>query len=536
MNNFFKIYKRPIVIALIQWFVTTVLQIDRLFFSYDTENVYMLGTKVMYLFFLLISWCFGYYALKKIKSKDEYYSRAFYIFKVYLTIILILLLILWPGIWSWDDLWTLDSIAGYESWHPWQHVFTGIYQNVLLQILPFPGGIILLQNVIIGLCVAFSVTKLEKAYNLKHLKYKIIDTTVKLLPFLLPPVLSYQFSGYRIGLYVYLELVMLVILITAIKDRKEWSISYLLLFCSLCIVVASWRTESFFYGPCACLLILAVNKKTIPYIKKGICIFLIVVGFICVNKFQSYQLGNSNYEVISLMRPCVVLVHAADQEADAKELAAIDRVTSIKTIYDNPSYDGEALYWRTDAVRNAYSDDDYSKFLEAIVKLSIKYPKVVFAERWKLFVNGSGMTGKTGTNILEAERLFEENNGNTAATATLGRGWIVNRPVFKNLRAKFIHSMGMTDRVIIQRVVWNSMIPLMVLFFAWFKLLRKKSWYLLGICTAVLIRVPIVVLTQPSGLIMYLLSFYFLGYVYLIFEILIEFSELRKIKEIEIDG
>ena len=56
--------KIPVLIASAQWFVTTILQIDRLFFSYDVESGYLLATKALYFCFLVIIWCFGFDAYK----------------------------------------------------------------------------------------------------------------------------------------------------------------------------------------------------------------------------------------------------------------------------------------------------------------------------------------------------------------------------------------------------------------------------------------------------------------------------------------
>ena len=73
---------------------------------------------------------------------------------------------------------------------------------------------------------------------------------------------------------------------------------------------------------------------------------------------------------------------------------------------------------------------------------------------------------------------------------------------------------------LLQRLVWNAVIPLLVLLYGWFEMLFRKKWFLLVIGTAVLVRVPIVFLTEPIGWIMYMLSFYLLGYVFLVYRLL----------------
>lgn len=529
--------KKPMIIALVQWFLTTVFQVDRLFFSYDCETVYLLVTKFLYFCLLFVVWCFVLNVYKKIKGKDTHYCRGFKVFITYFIVMMLLLLLLWPGTWAWDDLGTLNAISSYGGWASWQNIITGVYQDVLLQVLPFPGGIILLQNIIIALCVAFSVTKLESIFEIKRLKHNGLDVFVRILPFLLPPVLMYQFSGYRMGLYVYLELVMLVMLISAGKDKKEWDWKWMLLFSFLCVIVSSWRTESFFYIPAVCILIAFNKRNVISRKKKIVCIIILITGFVGVNQFQNRALGNSNYGVISLMRPCVELVRAADYQEDKELLDDIDKIASLEVIHNNPTADGEDLYWSFGVVRNGYTNEDYSSFLKAFVKLSLKYPKIVIAERWDLFIRGSGITGKTATNVERASKLFDIESVNYHAEAAFQKGWVANSPVFKNIRKETIEILGMTlnDSALMEafrRVIWNAIIPILILIYAWIKLLIKKKWYLLGICTAVLIRVPVVILTEPSGWIMYLLSFYFLGYVYLVYKILIYWSNKKREKEI----
>ncbi len=540
--NSLKEKKIPIFIALVQWFITTILQVDRLFFSYERESIYFFVTKVLYLFLLLAGWCFIFHAAQKIKSGDETWKRGFFVFKIYFILMMMLLLVLWPGTWSWDDLGTLDAVSHYTGWNPWQHLITGAYYDVLLQILPFPGGIILLQNVFISLCVAFVVTKLEMIFDIGQLRNKTMDITVKLIPFLLPPVLRYQFSGYRMGLYIYLELVMLVILTGVWRDRREWSVGHVISFCALCVIVASWRTESFLYIPCVCIFILFAQKDVLTKRKKVLFLAVLIVGFSGMSQAQKRALGNSNYEVISLLGPCAELVRAADCSKDAEELAAIDRVTDLQVIYDNPTFSGRELYWGTTCVRtlNDNPDDDYTvqdyrNFVKAVVKLSLKYPKVVTMERLKLFVAGSGITGSTITNCTLAAELFESDNGNTAAEEIISKGWFAFSPVCKNTRRILIKILGLQkDDVmfvkVLQRFIWNAIIPELFLLFGWCRFLIKRKWHLLGIFTSVLLKLPVVILTQPSSWLMYVLSFYFLGYIFLVYFMLAILTRHKKAK------
>lgn len=515
----------PISIAWAQWFITTILQVDRLFFVYDYETKYYVVIKILYLFFLLAVWCFIFEAAKRMRAGDENWRRGFFIFRVYLFLMTLFLLIIWPGTWGWDDIQTIGRISHYDQWNVWQHIISGIYQDVLLQILPFPGGIILLQNIIISVCVAFIVTKLEVIFGIGMIKNRIVDTVVKLLPFLLPPVLCYQFSGYRMGMYVYIELVMLVILAGMQYDRKEWDIKYLIMFSFLCVVSATWRTESLFYVPCAVLLVALADKRILSKKKKIGCIFFLVIGTWAMGRWQGSELGNADYQVISFLRPCVELVRTADYLEDADALDDIDRIVKLEVIRNNPTLNGERLFWDTDAVRDGYTDADYSAFLRALVKLSMKYPKTVAAERWNLFISGSGINGSSFTFFELSANLFESEE--SYPQWFQNAGWAANKPVFRTARKTLINALEMritksdgSYTYGIKRLVWNAVIPELILLYAWLKLFILKKWRWFSICTAVVLRIPVVVLTQPSNWFMYVLSFYFLGYVLLTYGIL----------------
>lgn len=119
MSNCYRI-KYPLVIAVVQWFITTILQVDRAFFTYDQETLYFVLTKILYLVFLILIWCFIFEVHEKVKQNDKDWKRGVSIFLPYFTILMIMLLILWPGTWAYDDLLTLTDISSYGMWCPWQ--------------------------------------------------------------------------------------------------------------------------------------------------------------------------------------------------------------------------------------------------------------------------------------------------------------------------------------------------------------------------------------------------------------------------------
>lgn len=525
MEKFMNLYKVPLSVAGIQWYVTTIFQVDRFFFQYDAglDTYLYRAVKIFYLFFLMAAWCFGFHTVRKYRENHQAYKRGVHVFTICLILLLILLLILWPGTWSWDDLGLIQEKLVYYQWDPWQHILTSIFQMILFQILPFPGGMVLIQNVMIAVCVAFCVVKLENSFDIYFLKYEWLDLLIKFIPFFLPPVLMYQFSGYRMGLYVYLELTMLCMLIAALKQKKEWSISYICFFCFLCAVVSSWRTESFLYIPVVCILIFwlknAMTRKKMIFTS---CFLLLI--FFGIRYVQNTALGNSNYEIMSTLRPLTELVRVSDAEKDQECLEIINKVIDLNMVYENPQMNGEGLYWNN-VTRPDYTKEDYREYLKAFMKLSIKYPKTVIKERLNLFADCIGMHGqeKMVTNVFTVH-LFDDADPNTRAGVFQNMDWVANKPVFPELRKSFLYFLGQISsndtEYMTFHLVWNGFLPMAIFLIAWGLLMVRKKWgwFMLGL--PIFLKIIIIILTQPAAFSMYLLSIYLIGYVIMVYGIL----------------
>ena len=155
--------------------------------------------------------------------------------------------------------------------------------------------------------------------NFQIVSNRFFDTLIKLVPFLFPPVLVYQFSGYRIGLYIFLEVLFFVIMITAWKRKEILSAEKLFIFVCLSIIVSTWRTESFIYLPVAALFIFMQKSESR---KRGLAaIVLLFMGAWGVTTLQSNAMhGSENYKIMSTIRQGTELVRHADQEKDKNDL------------------------------------------------------------------------------------------------------------------------------------------------------------------------------------------------------------------------
>ena len=497
-----------------------MFRLDRLFFSYDKVNVIQIMIKALYFVFLIMLWLFLFHVVRQIRKGNDDYRRGAIYFGIYFPATMAIMVFIWPGTWFWDDVITLQTISTYQL-DAWHHVLTGVYQAILLQLLPFPAGMIILQNFIISICVARVLINLEKCFWICKSKNPIV-WILKFLPFLLPPVLAYQYSGFRLGIYSYLELLFITEFVTVVRRKKIWSLKYGLFISIICILTAAWRTESVFYVPITGLVILLLDKALISTKKKIGFVLLILFGFSSLFLWQKQALKNDDYVLVSFANPCTELVRMSDPIADHEELKKIGVIFDLEIIHQNPSKTGEKMFWIEGFVKSGYSKQEYRDFLKAIATLSLKYPKVFWVERWNTFLRSVEISEKTNTNLYDA---FDEFLQNEMIKQAKTKNWISFTPIFEKERKALINIWrGKNFKGVIlpryMRIVWNAVIPILLLCYAWMKTLQKKKFLLFLILSALMIKLPVIFLMEPEGYFLYFLSFYLIGYVYGCFKLI----------------
>ena len=76
---------------------------------------------------------------------------------------LVILLIVWPGIWGNDDLAVLYLARTLQP-NSWQHFLTSGAFILSLMFVPMPGGVVLVQNLLIsGIVGCFAATAQDLA-------------------------------------------------------------------------------------------------------------------------------------------------------------------------------------------------------------------------------------------------------------------------------------------------------------------------------------------------------------------------------------
>lgn len=518
-------YKIPLTIAFAHFVLSSVFQIDRYFFDYKHINSKIILIKLIYLTFLAVSWCFIFHVKWQLNEKNSFIKRAFRIFCVYYSICSILMVFIWPGTWFWDDICTLEGIKNYTSLFAWQHILTGVYLDILLNIIPTPGGAILLQLGIISIIVSYVITKLEYSFNLPKLKISYFDIVIKCSPFLLPPIILFQYSGYRIGIYMYLELCTIVMLVCSKRENTAWSKTKFYTFVALCILVTTWRSEAALYLTLFCILIFFVNKKVLSKVRKLKFLAIFFLGFSIVSCAQKIILGNDNYLIISICNISTELVHHMDRDKFKNELAIFDKFIPIAIIDNNPSMTGTDHYWKGN-VNTTTTKQDLNDYISAIIKLSFEYPTVVLHERNRYF--WGAMSGELLWSI-DTTSVFDANTKFSTGILYKNSKWIYKLPISTNVRKKILDNIFFKNQLnsIPAKIMWNNFIPTLFLLVFTIALLVRKQWFYSVVLLISLSKILIIYMTSPAPLFMYFVSYYLLGYSVFMFSVFIVFAKLR---------
>lgn len=522
-----KIGIKATICAYIHWFLLCVLNVDSLFFVNNNTNKVYTISKILTLLFLI---CFYYlllYVVREYKLGNERIKRCLNIFLIYFSINFSLLLILWPGTWQRDDIIVLWGATRYEI-NAWHHILTSYFDIVFAHILPFPGGIILIRILIASVSVSYIIQICEQKWKLFFSKkYEVVDILIKSIPFLMPTVVYYLCTGWRMGLYSFWEILLVSICLCA-KEKENWTYRKLFIFAIIISFVSTWRTEGVIY---LLVSIVPIINRKLELSKKFVFVIVLLCSFSAIYLYQNKSIGNNNYEVVATVSQCAELVRAADYEKDANDIHKIEKVLNISEIYENPEKIGCEIYWGGALVKKNYTKEDYRHYINGLISLIIKYPHVFVRERWDRVVDASNMKNEKNWTISQAYNLYRDIEEKHISYFREQK-WVGNAPVFKNLREKVILILGCANEDFtikpLYKIFWNPFITIILGFIGLVGLLIHKKRYEFIVCMFPMLKAFIVILTQPVGYLMYFLPASMFGMCVIVYSILFYCNKIKK--------
>lgn len=525
--------KRAVIASIFLWCALTFSGIQQLFFESGnlSVEVWMKALHLMVLYFLFL---IGVRSFDN--RKQPVVKQGIIIFSVFLTVALVVLFFVWPGMWSHDDIGVLYDAKHY-SLNAWQHYLTSVVLILGLLTFPFSAGALIFQVIIVAIIVGYCISSFVFTF-LPYVTRKKVVAIAMTVGCMLAPNLEYLLSGFRMGLYSYVELLLFIELLLLFKT-KELSWIKIVEFILLVSIVSSWRSEAVYYLVCIPILLLFFIKQ-VGWIKYfAIVVLSIFLSTSISNTNQKFS-GNNSYNLTATLQSIPYLIRTGVEHGDSEEISAIGKVVSIEYTLEHPELRGEDLYWSGEWINPDYSDEDLSGYMRSYIKLASKYPLTIFKPMIKLFIQTTGIiVDENGNSMLRTAGHKSIWQMTEEAASFAGHNYQAVDSCFKmpivplRVREKIIlNVMSCEDwncEVLPQYfVIWNLWIPLFFLFCGCAYCLKNKWWYILLVLFTVLARVPLLVLTASAPYFMYYLSVYLIGWVVGIFGICLFFINRNK--------
>lgn len=516
MNTSAKKQIIPELLAAVLWGILT-LWTDRLFFRYDWRTTAFFVYKALFvlLAFLLVH---GIVTLvKKLRAKDRFVWRWLQWTLPYLAVNLIVLLIVWPGCWGNDDLNVL-SLARTLQMDAWQHFLTSSAFILSLMFVPIPGGVVLIQNLLISAAVGcFAATAQDLTEKRLVRPVKPVWFAIVYLPFLLPPVLMHNQNPFRTTWSCWCELFLVFMLVAFYLRGTRLTRAELTAVVVLGALAASWRSECVYYlAAIPVMLAVLCCKKLLRPLALGVVTALILCGYMASSRYTSSLMGEAwQYQRIALCYQMAALVQDADPAEDAAELAAIDKIYDVDYCRSHPEIHGNAL--REAILRNGGSDAEWKECRGAIARLALRYPKSLLRERLDVFNNTlrQRQNGRSNQKIVFASSfLMYEGEPERDVLIEFLQDSAAVKPLNQELRKNFIINVALSGDFAGGLIDWTwwMLPPFVLLFAACLVLLVRRRWMLLFAAGTFFVRIPLVFLTAPDTYFLYYLTPFIAGY------------------------
>lgn len=221
-----------------------------------------------------------------IMNKNNKISQGVKYFLVIASILTILIFLLSPAFLYSEDTDFFIKSSNFITFS-WQKFLIYILYKIKLTYLA-----IFIQNIIIAICSAFIIVKIENNYNI-FIKNKYLDFIIKIIPFLSFPILLSLNFNLEIVLYSFLATTFFVMLFC--NNKQEWNNSYLFLFIMLSIIISSWTNTGCIYLITSILFII-FSKNIQSYLKKIIVLILVILSTFSINYLSNTDYSNDYNE------------------------------------------------------------------------------------------------------------------------------------------------------------------------------------------------------------------------------------------------
>lgn len=332
-------------------------------FYFEKFNSVLFYIILKILFFILI-YKGGYFFVKNIIVENKL-NLKFLVSGIIFYILLIGLILIWPGNWVEVDEYSIYFHAKNMQAHKNQGLFISIIYILGLMIYDNPGMILILQI----LCVSgmFGSILVDIYQKTKIKRYCIYF----LLVCFSPPSLYYIYQPMRTCLFSILILFFLHKFIKVWDNYKKNDLLFLTILISIIICIRTEIKFMLLIYPLL-LVILFVKHKIFSKIIlfKNVCImFSILILYGIIGKIGG---AGSSPIIQSLATPIYTILtdEKVDIEKLYKEVNDIDKIIPINQLLEKSTMGVSFAEVKTD-----YTEEEYQDFLESSLSLILRYPE-----------------------------------------------------------------------------------------------------------------------------------------------------------------
>ncbi|MDD5854426.1 MAG: hypothetical protein PUD03_10120 [Lachnospiraceae bacterium] len=480
-------------IAFIHWGIT--FYTDHFIFTITNERLWFyILIKICSFVLIVVIWKKIVDVITKCRKNDKKTIQRLVYGCNYATILFLMLLAVWPGIWRTDEFGVLGNVISLQIYW-WQHFLTSIFYILSLMLIPNPVGVIIVQIILVSMGFGYLAELFEYRTGKKWSGFLL------LLPFCIPSVIMFQLYPMRITLYSILELVIAFFLYVHLQDHKQIEWIHIIWLALGTAVLANWRTESFYYIILLPLYFFCFLNKNILKQKQFI-FYLTTVLILSMSIWVIQNKGlhndrNDAYEITAYAQSLPCLVQAAYNNHDENGLAVVNKIIDVDAVLQAKieGKEGIECFWEGDMSSKKYSHEEFNGFRKQYFIWCMQYYKEFFEERTHNFLTSYEQTKST------ADLYDEENLQFVFFLQTFNH---VN-PLFPNLREKLILFMEQKKWCIFE-------IPIIMgIFSIIYYLFKNKKYGLLW--GMIFIRIPLIYLTAPDNYFMYYYPFLLAGIV-----------------------
>ncbi|MBQ6364132.1 MAG: hypothetical protein IJI62_09015 [Lachnospiraceae bacterium] len=321
----------------------------------------------------------------------------------YFLIMMALLLVMWPGIWRFDEMQVINWVTnGYVFY--WQHWLSSLYFLVCLELIPIAGGILILQNLLIAMIVGHILNRMEGIIGRKW----CIAAFVFLL---LPAAVDNNLYPIRSSVAAYLELYVLFTITFAICTGEQLSFKSIAALAAATGVAAAWRPENLVYVVLIPLILLVVRKADL----RKMLLFLLVTFllFAGISRVQNQGLEHGQtehgyrdkerYTLSGIMWPLGELIKTDFRSDDPEgDIEIIDRVLSVEMIRESNAHDA---YWYGGL--GEITEENLAAVEKVYVKLILYNLPSFIRERITFFFRTNGFGEKPDMFTMYSAHVFD---------------------------------------------------------------------------------------------------------------------------------